>query len=327
MAPVPRESTQTADDPGPCRAVSTPFVGTLCTPGDGGRHPALLLLAGAGAGNALRSAAADLATHGYIAATVLYYGVPGTPPTLVEVPVEIAGRAIDALVARSDVDGGRIGVLGNSKGGEYALLLASTDPRIKAVVANVPSPFAWYGLGQHSSPTGCSWSRSGKPLPCVAENSEAGRRIGEQFAAHARIALRAAYEAAALNTPAVTAAFFPLERIAGPVLCLAAGDDQMWPSDTFCDQTMIYLRTHHHPFDDVSTTYPGAGHLFIYARGGPTYAMNAIGIGPATLLFGGTPVADAQAAQQAWDQIYKFLDANLKPERSPRSESTVLRPK
>src|SRR5688572_18837771 len=40
----------------------------------------------------------------------------------------------------------QIGIAGVSKGGELALLLASEDPRIRAVLAFVPSSVVWQSL-------------------------------------------------------------------------------------------------------------------------------------------------------------------------------------
>jgi dienelactone hydrolase len=114
----------------------------LCTPSDGGRHAAVILFGGAEGGDSLSGLARDFATHGYAAASVVYFGAPGLPATLVDVPVELAGAAIEAVARREDVDRERIALFGTSKGGEYALLAASTYPAVRAVVAGVPTPFA-----------------------------------------------------------------------------------------------------------------------------------------------------------------------------------------
>jgi putative membrane-bound dehydrogenase-like protein len=45
-------------------------------------------------------------------------------------------RCIDLLVARDDVDAGRIGVIGHSLGGHNAMFLAAWDERVKATVSN-----------------------------------------------------------------------------------------------------------------------------------------------------------------------------------------------
>jgi 2,6-dihydroxypseudooxynicotine hydrolase len=65
---------------------------------------------------------------------------PGQGEAEYDLPIrpdwEVPGRAfVDALVARDDVDGDRIGVWGVSLGGYYAPRFASGDDRIKACVS------------------------------------------------------------------------------------------------------------------------------------------------------------------------------------------------
>ena len=54
----------------------------------------------------------------------------------------VIGAVIDGLSARSDVDTGRLGVVGQSLGAFYAPLAASQEPRIAACVANC-GPYDW----------------------------------------------------------------------------------------------------------------------------------------------------------------------------------------
>ncbi len=296
-----------------CANVKKPFVGTICSPHGNGKHPAMILLGGSEGGNSMAPLAKVFAAHGYVAASVAYFGEPGTQAGLGNVPGDTVKRAIAALTARPDVDAAHIGILGVSKGGEFALLAASTYPQIKAVVAIVPSPIAYMGLGQGDIPTGCSWSRDGKPLPCVAPDAAAGMAIGAAAEANRPIVLKPLYDASRGDDAAATkAAFFPLERSAGPVLCLAGADDQMWNSPEHCNLAMHYLKAHHHPYADAAVSYPNAGHLFAFAVKGPQSAVistQAPG-GPA-VEFGGTPQGDADAATKAWRRIWTFLAASL----------------
>ena len=45
-------------------------------------------------------------------------------------------RAVDVLQSMPEVDGSRIGVMGNSLGGHNSLFVAVFDPRIKAIVCS-----------------------------------------------------------------------------------------------------------------------------------------------------------------------------------------------
>jgi uncharacterized protein len=297
-----------------CSELTKPFTGTICSPNDGKRHPAMVLLSGSEGGNSMRSFARLFAEHGYVAASVAYFNASGLPPVLVDIPVETLKPALDALQTRSDVEAQHIGVLGGSKGGEFAFLAASTYPQFKAVVAFVPSPMAYMGLGANDIPEGCSWTVAGKPLPCIAPDSQAGMQIGMEAQSGQPMVLRPFYEASRQADPAqAKAAMFPLERIHGPVLCLAAGDDRMWNSAAQCAIAADYLRAQHHRYADRTIDYPRAGHLFYIALHGPRSAMNNYPI-PGTqtsFAFGGTPQGDADAAQSAWSTIWRFLRSAL----------------
>jgi len=274
------------------------------------------LFGGSQGGDAMSKTAAAFAEHGYVATSVVYFGTAGSPETLVEVPVEIGGRAVQALARRADVEAAHVAVMGSSKGGEYALLVASTYPEVKAVVGYVQSPFSWFGLGERSMPTGCSWSRAGQPLACVHQDHAAGQAIWRQMQAGEPVAFRVSYEASrAVQADAVRAAFFPLERIDGPVLCLAGDDDQMWNSRAQCELAMTYLHERGHPYADRMISYPNAGHLFIIADRGPSSALNAVHEGSFEMRFGGTPDADAAAGSAVWPVIYAFLDAAFRRQK------------
>jgi dienelactone hydrolase len=299
-----------------CVSVDQPYVGTLCLPAPASaapaaRHPAIVFFGGYGGDGEARRLAREFSERGYLTAAVSYFGVRDTPRTLVDVPVEIGVAAVAAIAARGDVDPGRLTLFGSSKGGEYALLVASATPAVKAVIANVPSPFAWYGLGPRGAPTGCSWSRGGQALPCVPEDAAAGQEVWQAMRAGRPVGFRAAYEAARRDNAAVERAFFPLERIAGPILCLAAGDDQVWDSSAHCELTIAYLRAHHHAFmgADRALTFSGAGHLYLTARSGSAAAINTAPMGGAgRMAFGGAPDADARAAKDALAAIAAFVE-------------------
>lgn len=294
-----------------CGNVTAPFTGTICAPNDGKRHAAMVLLGGSEGGNSMGGTAALFARHGYVTASVAYFGMPGLPKTLIGVPVETVRHAIEALQTRGDVKRDRVGILGISKGGELALLAASSYPQIKAVVAIVPSPFAFMGL-TGSGTSGCSWTKGGKEVPCIPADPMAGMRIGMALSQGKPVAFKPFYDASRAADPAVTrAATFPMERIDGPVLCMGGDDDQMWNSAAHCDVALRYLREHRHAFADREIDYPNAGHTFFLATRGPSSALLSVSGGGETFLFGGTARGDAAAATDAWKRIWTFLQLSL----------------
>lgn len=257
------------------------------------------------------AAAPAFAKQGYVAASVAYFGLAGLPQTLENIPVETVGRALDDIAKRSDVDPNRIAIMGLSKGGELALLAASTYPQIHAVVADVPSPFAWEGIAQGPGAPQSSWTLGGKPVAYVAYGAQMGQAFGSAYADHKPLDLRPGYDASMQqNSAQIPAAMFHLENIHGPVMMLAAGDDQIWNSVAQSQLGMQYLHDHHHAYADVYLHYPGAGHIFLFAS--PQRPMIQAPLGQLTLLLGGSAAANVQAAHDAWTRIDAFLNAALK---------------
>jgi len=98
-------------------------------PGDG-PHPAVIILGGSEGGLPAGSAAPLLASHGYATLALAYFGLPGLPRGLVNIPLEYFGKAIAhvraAVAPRNDF----VAVYGGSRGGELALLVASLVYRL-----------------------------------------------------------------------------------------------------------------------------------------------------------------------------------------------------
>ena len=138
------------------------IIGTLFYPEDRCPHPAVICLSGSGGGYD-ETRASLLATHGYAAFALAYFGTGSLPKELSEVPVEFFERAVSWLQERDCVDSDKIAVYGYSKGGELALLLGSLYPQIKAVAAFSGSSFVWQGL-KFGSPCS-SWTHGNKELP------------------------------------------------------------------------------------------------------------------------------------------------------------------
>ncbi len=286
------------------------FTGTICTPAGAGKHPAILLLGGSEGGDGMSLVAPRFAQRGYVAASVAYFGLPGLPQTLENVPLETVGTALATVAKRDDVDSARIAIFGVSKGGELALAIASVYPQIRAAVADVPSPFAWQGIPRGPGAPVSSWTFDGKPLPYVAYSSQMGDAFSAAFTAGKPLDMRPAYDASMQeNKSQIPAAMFHLENIRGPVMMLAADDDQIWDSVAQCEIGMQYLRDQRHTFPDVYLHYPGAGHLFLFSSA--SRPMTQAPMGPVTLMLGGTAQANTQAGQQAWPRIYSFLSAAL----------------
>jgi Acyl-CoA thioester hydrolase/BAAT N-terminal region len=85
-------------------------------------RPGVLLLGGSGGGYADPDLAALLASHGYPALALAYFGEPGLPATLSDIPLQYFGNALQWLGAQPGVPPHRLAVIGVSRGGEAAIL-------------------------------------------------------------------------------------------------------------------------------------------------------------------------------------------------------------
>src|SRR3954452_12221726 len=106
------------------------LVGVLCEPHGTAPAPGVLLLGGSEGGVHERDARV-LAGDGFTVLTVAYFGAPGLPPGLVDVPLEYFFRGLDLLASRPRART-RLGVVGGSRGAEAALLVAAHDARVAA---------------------------------------------------------------------------------------------------------------------------------------------------------------------------------------------------
>jgi hypothetical protein len=149
------------------------LIATLFRPERGGPFPGVVMLGGA-EGGMHEDDAALLAAHGFAALALAYYGVAGLPVTLANIPLGYFGQALDYLRQHSDINGDRLAVMGGSKGGEAALLVAATFPHVRAAVSVVGSGLITQGISQDvltgslldilTTPV-ANWTWHGHPLP------------------------------------------------------------------------------------------------------------------------------------------------------------------
>ena len=254
--------------------------------------PAVMVLGGSEGGYA-DDVAALLASHGFAALSLAYFGVDGLPSELGEIPLEYFERALAWLGTQPTVRPGGIALLGTSKGAEAALLVASRSAVVRAVVAYAPSSVAWSCICSGSPRS--SWSLDGKSVTAVPPLPQ------QPPAVPGPVRPTINYLNRLRRAPA--GATIPVERIRGPVLLIAGDDDQLWPSLHMARQVMQRRASRGGHPEDRLMAFAGAGHLI----GKSFLPAGSTRIAGGRIETGGTPAGNARAQAEAWPRVVQFL--------------------
>jgi dienelactone hydrolase len=254
------------------------LVGDFYLPAGEGKHPAVLVLGGSGGGIPPASGfAGGLASRGYAVFALAYFGVEGLPRNLENIPLEYFGAALTWLAAQPSVDADRIAVVGSSRGAELALLLGAVYPRIRAVVAFMPSNVVWGGCCDRIGAP--SWTINRRPVVLRSE--------------------------------------IPVEQIHGGVLLISGRDDGVWHSTSMADAIMARLRRHDFAYAYKHLAYDNAGHAIGRPYTPTTDLDDVRHPLTGRLMhFGGTAEGTAHAREDAWRETLTFLAAQLSPAAS-----------
>ena len=223
-----RTVTRTWMAPGETAKVLTPradgVAGVLFLPPPGTpRHPGVLIFGGAEGGMNYTDTAALLAAHGYPALTVAYFGWPGLPGSLTNIPLEYFVTAGRILARQPGVDPAHLLAMGYSRGSEAALLLAEHFPGLFHG-AVVYSPSAYVNF------------------------SEADLKFNDSAPAWT------------LGGKGIWPAPIPMRHIIGPVLAIAGDSDQIWNSEGAATQIASQLDLAGSTYPHHALIYLNAGH-------------------------------------------------------------------
>ncbi|WJQ84185.1 acyl-CoA thioesterase/bile acid-CoA:amino acid N-acyltransferase family protein [Brevibacillus brevis] len=191
------------------------------------QRPAIVVLGGSEGGiGSCSQFAALFASHGYPALALAYFQCNDLPDDIRQIPIEYVQRAIHWLQQQPSVHPDKITLFGRSKGAELALVTASIDQHVHAVIALSPSSAVSIGTdkafaGSDTFSPQSSWSFQGGPLPFVE---------------------------------------IPVEKINGPILFLSSDDDHWWPAAEHCEQMVERLKNHQFAHSVVHLRYPDTGH-------------------------------------------------------------------
>jgi len=256
--------------------------GTLFLPPGKAGQSSVLVLGGSEGGLPSRRAA-WLASHGFPALALAYFRYDDLPKELAGIPLEYFGRALNWMLRRPEIAGGRIAVMGISRGAELALQLGSMYPAIKAVVAYSPANVRYPACcGFTSVPYAWSWNGSGlafSPLrPMLSQQAMTMRSVIE------------------------------VEQTKGPILLISGEADRIWNSSSMADSIVARLKQSRFVFKVESLKYPHAGHAAGHPEIVPAW-MGAVR-NPTSgreVEMGGTPRGNAESSLDAIPKAIEFL--------------------
>ncbi len=252
---------------------------------------AVLLLVGSEGGFAPDDLARSLAQAGHSVLALAYFSgmspaLPGVPKLMEAIPLEYFDRALDRLATATQQP---LAVVGESRGAEAALLIASRRPDVRVAVAFAPTSTVWQSPGTGGNrPLRPAWTAGGKPLAYAVDVGKPGRSSAADFAD--------ALRTSASNT------LIPVETIRARTLLVAGQDDQIWPSAKMAND--IAARMRRVGPNTMLALYPAAGHLLM----GPGPGEIRIVTPDFTIEFGGTESGNLAARNSAWHRTLKLLD-------------------
>jgi dienelactone hydrolase len=276
------------------------MVGTRFSPGTSHPRAHVLVLGGSEGGVSSADVAAQLATDGFDAMAVGYFGADSLPSQLSQIPLEYFGRALRILAGDHEEPSAPVAILGTSKGAEAALLAAVEYPVVRAVVAYAPSSVAWSCICDSTAQS--SWTWRGYPVPVVPPGRDPNYRPSP--GSPLRPVINYAFR---LRENPTSDAVIPIERTGARILLIAGADDAMWPSADMAEAIRL-RRTRLGDRSPVEILlYQSAGHLIgkSYLPAGST--LIALG----RIETGGTPEGNAHAQADSWPKVVEFL-SNLK---------------
>lgn len=288
------------------------LVGTLFYPKNIQHTPGVVIVGGSG-GRIPEDVAQLLASHGYAAFALGFFGVPGLPERLKNIPLEYFQTAMQWFKNQPEVDKNHIAILGRSRGGELVLLLGATFPQeIQAIVAYVPGAI----VGADS------WTYKNNPVPGLQAPSDEQEHEAAQkglipthkgtFDDPEESTSIYRWIISNASKQSIEAATIPVEKIQCPILLISAEDDKMWQSTDFSNIVMQRLDEKKSTIIRKHLHFPGAGHSvqfpYLSCPGLPYFHPRA----KRWMTVGGTSEGNARADKQAWTEVLGFLKETLR---------------
>jgi dienelactone hydrolase len=267
--------------------------------------PLIILLGGSSGGiREVDDRAKIISSHGYAVLALVYFGMENLPKNLERIPVEYFFNSIDWAKEKQFIDTTRIVIVGVSKGGEAALLVASMRRDIKGAIAFVPSNVRWQGIPKRPSVISkSSWTLNGKDLPflkCSFSFSFFGKFISNSK----QIEMREIFQTIFTEDKSkIEPALIEVEKINGPILLIAGKDDKLWPSYEMCQMMKNRLDSLKFEHQIKCLNYDNAGHLIFFRPD----LMPTINYKYDQIATGGKDSENSAAQIDSWNKMIRFL--------------------
>ncbi|KAL1776795.1 bile acid-CoA:amino :amino acid N-acyltransferase [Sigmodon hispidus] len=269
--------------------------GALFLPPGEGPFPGVIDLFGS-TGGLVEFRASLLASHGFAALALAYWGYDDLPSPLEKVDIEYFEEGAEFLLRHPKVLGPGVGVVSVCKGAEVGLSMAINLKQIKAtVLINGPNfvtcePHVYRG-------------QVNNPIPCNIELITTNALGFVEF--------YRTYEETADKDSKYC---FPIEKAEGHFLFVVGEDDKNLNSKVHAHQATAQL-VKSGKKNWTLLSYPGAGHL-IEPPYSPLCSSSRIPFVIPNLSWGGQVIPHAAAQEHSWKEIQNFLKKHLLPDIS-----------
>ncbi len=202
------------------------ITGTYFKPAAPGPRPAVIVMHGT-SNRIMEDRGALLASRGYAVLSLLYFGGKGQPDEYIGIPVEYFEKSIAWLTVRPEVREGGVALIGVSRGGEGALLVASKLEQVSAVVSISGGGVIFEGLHKNPREGGpeTPWTWRGDPVPFVERKDSLSFTLKAVWSGMSKkpLSTLATYIDGMEDAAALQDATIRVENIKGPVLLVSGG--------------------------------------------------------------------------------------------------------
>jgi len=180
---------------------------------------------------------------GYHIVSITFYDKKGFSNNLANINIDEIKKIMDSYKRYSSVDATSVGIIGQGKGAELALLMASYYPDIKMVVG-MTTPHVSFQSSRATLATEASWIYKGEEVPYVAYPKLSLTSVKTMFRLmRGKVNdFREIHNLALEDEEAVEKARIKVENINGDIFLVSLTEDGMWNSVLMGEEIMHRLK-------------------------------------------------------------------------------------